>query len=138
MNPEASARRPVIDRQLALDTLATLRALVGDAARAVGIDAERVAHFAVAVDEAMTNATRYAGGGRVSIFLVAGESVTVDVADDGPGIPPGTPAELPPPEAITGRGLWLMRTLCDSLDLDTGSAGTTARLTMLVSPPQPG
>lgn len=138
MNPEASARQPVTHRQLALESLAALRASATDAASSVGLDGERVAHFAVAVDEAMTNAIRYAGGGRVSITEVPGESIVVEVADQGPGIPPGTPAELPPPEAVSGRGLWLMRTLCDHLDIETGPGGTTARLTMLVSPPQPG
>lgn len=138
MNPEASARHPVIDRKLALQTLATLRTLVTDAAKAAGVGAERAGHFTVAVDEAMTNAIRYARDGRVSITVVPGESVTVEVTDDGPGIPPGTRVELPPPDAVSGRGLWLMRTLCDNLDLDTGPQGTTARLVMLSDPPQGG
>ncbi|GAA1752396.1 ATP-binding protein [Luedemannella helvata] len=138
MNPEATARQPVIHRELALETLATLRTLATDAARAAGVGSERAGHFAVAVDEAMTNAIRYAGGGRVSITVVPGESVEVEVSDDGPGIPPETPRDLPPPDAVSGRGLWLMRNLCDQLDIDTGPSGTIARLVILVSPTEAG
>ena len=138
MNSEASAQQPVIDRPLALESLAVLRRLATDAAAAAGLDAERTGLFAVAVDEAMTNAIRYAGGGSVSITLVEGGSVSVEVRDSGPGIPPGTSTELPPPDAVSGRGLWLMRSLCDDLDIDTGPVGTTVRLAMTVSQRQPG
>src|SRR3954452_19319144 len=132
MNSEASAQQPVIDRQLVLETLAPLRRLATDAAGAAGLDAERTGLFAVAVDEAMTNAIRYAGGGSVSVTTVEGGSVTVVVCDRGPGIPPGTSTELPPPGSVSGRGLWLMRSICDDLDIDTGPAGTTVRLTMTI------
>jgi anti-sigma regulatory factor (Ser/Thr protein kinase) len=138
MNSEASARQPVIDRPLALETLAALRRLATDAATAAGLDDERTGLFAVAVDEAMTNAIRYAGGGNLSITVVEGASVAVEVRDAGPGIPPGTSTQLPPPDAVSGRGLWLMRSLCDDLDIDTGPAGTTVRLAMTVSQRQSG
>jgi anti-sigma regulatory factor (Ser/Thr protein kinase) len=133
MNPESSPSRPVVGRPVALESLADLRKLATEAARTAGVDNERVGHFAVAVDEAMTNAIRYAGGGIVFI-TVDGDSVSVEVRDNGPGIPPGTPTELPPPGAVSGRGLWLMRTLCDQVFIDTGPTGTTARLVMLIKP----
>src|SRR5262249_44894214 len=67
-------------------------------------DEDRTHNFAVAVDEAMTNAIRYATGAEVSISAESGAWVAAEVRDRGRGIPAGTSAELPPPGAVTGRG----------------------------------
>jgi len=82
------------------------------------------------VDEAMTNAIRYAGGGSLRIVRASGAGVTVEVCDQGPGIPPGTPVLMPSPQAVGGRGLPLIHLLSDQVEIHSGTAGTTVRLTV--------
>ncbi|HEY7174950.1 MAG TPA: ATP-binding protein [Micromonosporaceae bacterium] len=130
---DAFAPPPTTIRELSLDTLTAIRTLVAAAARDCGLDEDRTHNFAVAVDEAMTNAIRYATGAEVSISAENGAWVGAEIRDRGPGIPAGTSAELPPPGAVTGRGLWLMHNLCDQVDIDTGPQGTVVRLVMLVN-----
>jgi anti-sigma regulatory factor (Ser/Thr protein kinase) len=135
MTSDASADSPVIDRHLTLDSLTAIRSVVEGAARDAGLNGERAIGFALAIDEAMTNAIRYAGGGTVSITAVPGAYVAIDVRDQGPGIPDGVTADLPGPGAVRGRGLWLMRSLCDRFDIDTGPDGTSVRLFAFVASP---
>jgi anti-sigma regulatory factor (Ser/Thr protein kinase) len=78
----------------------------------------------------MTNSVRHAGGSGVLTLWCQDEQVQCEVVDEGPGIPAehinGHP--LPPPFAVSGRGLWLARRLCDSVTIRTGPRGTTVQL----------
>jgi hypothetical protein len=38
------------------------------------------------------------------------------------------PAELPPPDAVHGRGLWLAHRLCRDITIRTSANGTLVRL----------
>jgi anti-sigma regulatory factor (Ser/Thr protein kinase) len=61
-------------------------------------------------------------------------TVTVEVQDHGSGLqilPQHTP---PHPTQIDGRGLWLVRQLCDQVDISSSPNGTTVRLTMRLRP----
>ena len=84
------------------------------------------------VNEMMTNAVRHAGGGGSLILSCVDGSLYCHVSDAGKGIPPeqvnGHPARAPAALALSGRGLWLARTLCDRVDIDTGPGGTRVRL----------
>ncbi len=113
-------RRPDIGR---------LRQRVAGCAREAGLRGQRLQAFVMAVNEIITNAVLHGGGrGRLRLWCRDRELVC-EVSDRGPGIPgEHTTAERPPPEATSGRGLWLTRRLCDAFSVETGRHGTTVRV----------
>ena len=128
MSSDSGSASPA--RDLTRSSLTELRGLATAVGRAVGLDNDQVNRLAVVVDEAMTNAIRYAGGGSLRIVRASGAGVTVEVRDQGPGIPPGTPVVMPSPQAVGGRGLPLIHLLSDRVEIQSGPAGTTVRLTV--------
>jgi anti-sigma regulatory factor (Ser/Thr protein kinase) len=118
-------------RTFGLDQITAARQAIATQAAGYGLAGEQLADFVLAVNELMNNAIRHAGGrGRVRLWPVDGV-LCCEVSDEGPGIPHGIlhHSELPPAFSIGGRGLWLVRHLCDSVDVATGPAGTTIRVT---------
>jgi serine/threonine-protein kinase RsbW len=106
-----------------------LRHTVTSRAARAGMAGERLDDFVVAVNELLTNAVRHGGGvGRVALWCADGV-VVCEVADDGAGIA-GRPARPSRPAAdeAGGWGLWLADELTDSLEIDSGPAGTTVRI----------
>lgn len=85
--------------------------------------------MALAVSEACTNAVRYAAGtSSYNVTLDVGDDTClVDVVDMGPGFP-GTDGRLPGLDAESGRGLALIRTVVDRLEVKREAAGTHLRL----------
>jgi anti-sigma regulatory factor (Ser/Thr protein kinase) len=76
--------------------------------------------------ELATNAIRHGGGtGRLRMWRTD-NTLHVQVRDDGPGITdPHLAGTRPVPlTAVGGRGLWIVRQLCDDLHIAT-TAGTT-------------
>lgn len=117
------------------DRITGLRHEVTRCAIAAGLHAQRLEDFVLAVNEIVTNAVRHAGGhGRLRMWLV-GAILQCEVVDQGRGIPDdedeGT--VLPPSYAVSGRGLWLARHLCDTLTVHTGPEGTTITLASAVA-----
>ena len=85
------------------------------------------------VSELCTNAVRVASGEPGGVVLRAwdeGDTLIVEVHDDGDGFGGHpTPADdrLPDPDALDGRGLFLVRALADDVQIDTAGAGTRVR-----------
>jgi serine/threonine-protein kinase RsbW len=100
----------------------------------LGLDGQRLDNFVLAVNEIMTNAIRHAGGWGVLTAWCETATLICAVTDRGPGIPAERlgPHALPPPLALSGRGLWLSSHLCDAMTIDTGARGTTVRLEIVV------
>jgi len=117
------------------ERITALRHEVARCAVSAGLNAQRLEDFVLAVNEIVTNAVRHAGGrGRLRMWL-AGAILRCEVVDHGGGIPAdedeGT--MLPPSYAVSGRGLWLARHLCDTLTVRSGPGGTTVTLASAVA-----
>ncbi|MCA1703875.1 MAG: SpoIIE family protein phosphatase, partial [Actinobacteria bacterium] len=96
----------------------------------------------LAVGEAAANACRHGRRpqGRSEIRLRcsrSGPQVAVTIADDGPGfdIDSVEVDDLPDRFATRGRGLFLMKTLMDDVDVDSSGEGTTVTLCRSVGRP---
>ncbi len=128
--PEGGGRPlPLITLEFRRPDLGRLRRRVASCAAEAGLRGMRLQSFVMAVNEIVTNAVIHGGGlGRLRLWH-AGRQLVCEVTDAGPGIPDGRmSAGRPPVEATSGRGLWLTRTLCDAVSLETGRHGTTVRL----------
>ena len=122
--------KPLLTLVFDADRITALRHTVSRAAENVGLKGQRLEDFVLAVNEVVTNAVRHAGGhGRLRMWLHGG-SVRCEVVDEGTGIPSERldGYELPPSFAVSGRGLWLARHLCDLLTVQTGPTGTKITL----------
>jgi anti-sigma regulatory factor (Ser/Thr protein kinase) len=121
--------RPLIALEFRRPDLGRLRRRVAACAAEAGLRGMRLQSFVMAVNEIVTNAVVHGGGlGRLRLWH-AGRQLVCEISDAGPGIPAERmPTGRPPVEATSGRGLWLTRTLCHMVSLETGRHGTTVRL----------
>src|SRR5829696_9268180 len=95
--------------------LGPVRRLVAASAAKAGLLGNRLQGFVLAVNEIATNAVLHGGGrGRLRMWRT-GPQLICEISDTGPGLPGGRlPPDGPPaPDATSGRGLWLTRSLCD-------------------------
>jgi anti-sigma regulatory factor (Ser/Thr protein kinase) len=132
-----SGKEPVtlVRKGFTVRNLYRLRQLVRWAARRVGLDSDRTGYLVIAVSEAAGNAIAHGGGhGALEVIQDDQRRLIAEVSDHGPGLPPNIPVTLPDPDAISGRGLWLIHEACDRVDVTTGSGGTTVRMEMTLTP----
>jgi signal transduction histidine kinase len=99
-----------------------------EVAKLLGFDHSTQIRIATAVSELARNAHRYAGGGEVT-FGVADGSLTIEVADQGPGITDLDAVMSGSYESNTGLGQGLIgvRRLMDSFEISSSAAGTRVR-----------
>ncbi|MEU7846399.1 ATP-binding protein [Micromonospora parva] len=108
-----------------------IRHSVASCAHASGLRGQRLDDFVLAINELITNAVRHGGGrGWLRLWQEAGVLVC-EIADHGHGISPQRLGDRSRPAADTagGWGLWLARELTDAMEVATGTAGTTVRIT---------
>lgn len=100
--------------------------------RAASLDAFREMNFVLAVSEAANNVLDHAGtDGLVTLRREPGRLVA-EIRDEA-GLLTDTEAGLVPPPVGSrrGYGLWLMRQMCDEVEILHDPTGSTVRLTML-------
>lgn len=107
-------------------------------AREVPMSETVLADLKLAVTEACGNAVRHARpseGGVVRVrYVVAGESIEIEVEDDGPGIPVAVPANAATIDADElsegGMGLAIIRAIVDELEINDrlDGPGTVVRM----------
>ncbi len=108
--------------------LAAVRGFVRTRAESFGLPSGRAGLLMLAVAELAANTLMHTeGGGSVRVWADAGH-VGCDVIDSGPERRFGR--AMPPPHAITGRGLAIVERICDDVSISTGPAGTQVRLRM--------
>ncbi len=102
--------------------------------RQQGVDDTDRNDLLVVVSELCTNAVRSAGGRRSRLRLRArpdADALVVDVEDDGPGFDVAVPSadDVPPVERTSGRGLFIVQSLVDRVEVLPTATGTTVRCT---------
>ncbi|WP_406072677.1 ATP-binding protein [Micromonospora sp. NBC_01638] len=108
-----------------------IRHSVTSCAHASGLHGQRLDDFVLAINELITNAVRHGGGrGWLRLWQESGLLVC-EVADHGHGISQQRLGDRsrPAPDTAGGWGLWLARELTDNMEVSTGTAGTTVRVT---------
>ena len=126
----------------ALESVETAAQTAGEMAAQCGFSEEARFGIDLAVREATVNAirhgNRYDPGKQVTLsFETTPEQLTIKVRDEGPGL---DTASVPNPleeENLTkssGRGLLLMRTFMDKVDIANLSPGTEITMTKFVRP----
>jgi anti-sigma regulatory factor (Ser/Thr protein kinase) len=91
------------------------------------------------VSELVANAIEHGGAADASILLSVerdGTTVRVEVEDAGPRFPPA-PSEPPPPDATSGRGLYLLTALADRWGVDRRRGNRAWFELDLAAPPRP-
>jgi anti-sigma regulatory factor (Ser/Thr protein kinase) len=121
---------PVTDRftvsfQAEPEALAPMRSMLRRWLTHSGGGEFEITEIVTACGEAATNAIEHAGGAGAVPFVVSGRlrdrRVEISVRDQG--------AWRPPREGDHGRGLSLIETLMDSVDVVPSDEGTTVRMT---------
>jgi serine/threonine-protein kinase RsbW len=125
-----SSDAPVAETGFGLADLSTLRQLVASEAQKAGLSRSRSDGLALAANEIATNALVHGGPPARLRIWQRDEEIVCEVADSGPGIKDqGAGQVRPPAGALSGRGLWLARHLCDSVEIRNG-LGCTVSLHM--------
>ncbi len=110
-----------------------LRRFVTRYARRVGLAEVRLQELVLSVNEVAANAIRHGGGHGTVRLWVEGGALVGEIADPGQWAVAGSPGYLPPdPAARSGVGLWVVRQLCDRVEIRAGSPGTTVRLRVAI------
>jgi serine/threonine-protein kinase RsbW len=113
-----------------LTDLSALRRLVASAAQRAGLSPSRADQLALAANEIATNALVHGGPPAELRIWQRDEEIVCEVADSGRGIKDQRAGQLRPPAgALSGRGLWLARHLCDSVEI-RNDLGCTVSLHM--------
>jgi anti-sigma regulatory factor (Ser/Thr protein kinase) len=112
--------------------LSAARRYAEEAAAAFGLDGRGCFEFAVAANEAVTNALRHGAAdadGQIHLgVLESADGLTFVVSDYGRFT---APVADPGPTSEGGRGFTLMTTLVDTVEVHSAPEGTTIRLTKL-------
>ena len=131
-----STREPTRHRTLRvahhLAAVPTTRRTLVDDLRSIGVAPEVVAEAEIVVTELLGNAVRHAEAlpdGRVRVhWQVKGGVVELDVTDAGRGAVPRP--QTPPPDATSGRGLRIVRSLAHEWGVLDDDRGRTVWVTL--------
>ncbi len=95
-----------------------------------GLDPDRTGGLVVAVNEIVANAITHGQPPATITMTATGANICVAVHDlgGGPDRDGLADAQLPGPQHLRGRGLWLATQLCDQVDVRSDADGTTVTL----------
>lgn len=110
--------------------LSEVRTLAERHARKAGLPEARIVDFVIAVSEVTANTVRHARStGSMEIWTSDGE-IVCEIRDRGVIKDPMAGRQPPAPDAGGGHGLWLVRQVCDRVELQSDENGTVIRLHM--------
>lgn len=115
--------------------LSQVRALVFRRAREAGLSEARANDLVLAVSEVAANTLRHTNAAGTLVIWQDGDEIVCEVHDEGTITDPLVGKHKPPPGASGGHGLWLVRQVCDLVELTSDENGTTVRMHMARRPP---
>ena len=110
--------------------LSQVRALVLQHAREAGLTEGRANDLVLAVSEVAANTLRHTQSSGTLAIWHDEDEVVCEVHDGGTITDPSVGTRKPPPDASGGHGLWLVRQVCDLVELTSDANGTTVRMHM--------
>jgi anti-sigma regulatory factor (Ser/Thr protein kinase) len=118
--------------------LSQVRALVLQHAQVAGLAEGRATDLVLAVSEVAANTLRHTrAAGTLAIWYDADE-VVCEIRDGGTITDPEAGRQRPAPDATGGHGLWIVRQVCDLVELTSDAHGTTVRMHMMLRPSRAG
>jgi serine/threonine-protein kinase RsbW len=106
------------------DDLRAVRTFVATRAAALGLSADRVESLILAVSELATNTLQHTtGGGRVRVWAENGQ-----IVDGGQAAALKLGRDMPPADAVRGRGLTIVEQVCDAVEVSVVAEGTRVRV----------
>ena len=114
--------------------LSQVRALVLQHARDAGLTEGRANDLVLAVSEVAANTLRHTKSSGTLAMWHDADEVVCEIRDEGTITDPLVGRSKPPPGASGGHGLWLVRQVCDLVELTSDANGTTVRMHMALHP----
>jgi len=118
--------------------LSEVRALVLQHAREAGLAEGRANDLVLAVSEVAANTLRHTRSSGTLAIWHDQDEIVCEVHDEGMISDPLAGQRRPAPDATGGHGLWLVRQVCDLVELASDGNGTTVRMHMALHPPARG
>jgi len=115
--------------------LSQVRALVLHHAREAGLTEGRANDLVLAVSEVAANTLRHTQSSGTLAMWHDEDEVVCEIHDEGTIADPLVGSRRPAPDANGGHGLWIVRQVCDLVELTSNATGTTVRMHMALRPP---
>jgi anti-sigma regulatory factor (Ser/Thr protein kinase) len=110
--------------------LAAVRALVRRCTEEAGLSHKRAIDLVIAVSEVAANTVQHARtAGTLHVWYDA-EEIVCQVTDAGVISDPLAGSRAPEPGATSGFGLWMVKQVCDKVELRSDQVGTIIRMHM--------
>lgn len=110
--------------------LSKVRALVLQHARDAGLAEGRANDLVLAVSEVAANTLRHTRSPGILAIWHNQDEVVCEIRDEGTITDPDVGRHKPAPDASGGHGLWIVRQVCDLVELTSDANGTTVRMHM--------
>jgi anti-sigma regulatory factor (Ser/Thr protein kinase) len=114
--------------------LSQVRALVLQQAREAGLADGRANDLVLAVSEVAANTLRHTHSSGTLAIWHDEEEVVCEIRDQGTITDPLVGQRKPSLDANGGHGLWIVRQVCDLVELTSDASGTTVRMHMALRP----
>jgi anti-sigma regulatory factor (Ser/Thr protein kinase) len=114
--------------------LSQVRALVLQHAREAGLTEGKANDLVLAVSEVAANTLRHTRSPGTLTLWHDNDQIVCEIHDEGTISDPMAGLRRPPPDASGGHGLWLVRQVCDQVELRSDENGTTIRMRMAIRP----
>jgi anti-sigma regulatory factor (Ser/Thr protein kinase) len=105
-------------------------------ATVAGLSESRANDLVLAVSEVAANTLRHTNSSGTLAIWHDGDEIVAEIHDEGKITDPAAGQRRPAADATGGHGLWLVRQVCDLVELRSDQSGTTIRMHMKIHAPR--